>query len=124
MEVEKEIVADALKRARDLMNDYGAHWIKGHWEQTLENGERGFCSVGALRDVTGSRENSVLLAALQALLASEQVRTDSPDLSAVATGSVNAIADVIVAWNDDPNRTWPEVDVLFTQTEERVRAGL
>lgn len=48
-----------LRKARDLMNDNGAHWVQGSFKRTLHYGknigehEYGYCSVGGLNEAAG-----------------------------------------------------------------------
>ena len=41
-----------FKRALEIMNDGGKHWIKGDLCKRLPDGTYGYCALGAIRKVT------------------------------------------------------------------------
>lgn len=121
----KEIAAN-LRKALTLMNDSGAHWIKGEYTETLEYDdddnpiEVGYCSLGAIREVTntdlwsGSEESNEVAFALAAVLPPYEAPgyvPFSPEAAAF---------DRIVAWNDDDDRAWNQVVEAFTQAAARL----
>jgi len=125
MSMEMTAVADALKEARELMNDSGAHWTQGQWARQTDNGDTAYCAVGALRSVTGYVSGDdygpVLWEAIQILSENEEVKEAAREQFEEEFEMLPPV-DRVIAWNDDGSRTWEEISEIFTRTEERVRA--
>lgn len=123
----KKEVAAKLREALRLMNDNGAHWIKGEYAEDIEYDENGdsvevaYCSLGAIRYVTGtdlwtgSNESNVVAFALADALPP----VEFPPEYAAMTPEQGAF-DKIVTWNDDEDREWNEVVEAFTKAADQL----
>lgn len=120
-------VGDLLHEARELMNNSGAHWTKGYYESPIvEDGwitGHKYCSLGAIRKLTDGEDRpayQLRRAAVIALGNDERIRAyKSPQ----ASGDYDIAWSRVLHWNDAPERTWEEVEQVFRETEERVRAS-
>lgn len=119
--------ANALREARELMNDSGKHWHKGNWDVDLDDGSKAYCSAGALRKVTGFRPSvdeydGTIGLALAALAADPEVneyvleRIEYNELSPETSD-----LDRVINWNDDVARTWEDISAAFERAEQRLR---
>lgn len=112
-ELTNQDVAQLLDDARELMNDKGAHWVKGRLRETdRKTKEVSFCSVGAIYHLTRGedrRKKALRKAALAEL--SESIRHATYGWS----------GSMIMGWNDAPNRTWSQVSSKFTSTAKKLR---
>jgi len=127
MTISANVVADALAKARDLMNDKGKHWTKGTSRKPIrvwrgEIVEYAYYSSGALTESTDDwgqiHPNPVRLEAIVALSQNPQIA--AIDVLKYSDPYEEALAKIIT-WNDDPDRTWDEIDTAFRETEERLR---
>lgn len=137
----REKAAEILLKARDAMNDSGAHWIQGDWSRLIKYDEKGqpqraFCSVGAINHVSDAyaQENpddpnwvvidNARVAAVIALAQDEVF--EGRRASAYGNedqGGYGASEQKVITYNDDSGRAWEEIDSLFRRTAERLRAG-
>ena len=102
-------IADALLAARDLMNDKGAHWIKGTLRKTVRRKtdgewtkETSFCSIGAINEIT--KGNPALRKATVAALAGTVPKTPWAPTEPKSR---------IINWNDSGARKWGEISRAF-----------
>lgn len=120
--------AEALRQARELMNDSGKHWYQGDWYEILDDGTTAYCAVGALRQVTGSTNNPVLWRALEFLGTDEEIRVYNREVHGydnVAEGYPKiAEQDAVINYNDEPERTWEEISSAFERAEKKLRADV
>lgn len=121
-------VGDLLREARELMNDSGAHWTQGFYESPIvEDGlivGHKYCSLGAIRKLTdkeGRGDGYVLRRAAVIALGNDE-RID-PYMTPGQLGDYDLAWSRVLHWNDAPERTWEEVEQVFRETEERVRAS-
>ena len=125
----RRAIAKKLREALLLMNDTGRHWVKGEYQEELyfdENtgvGEYGFCSLGAIRYVTGSdmevpteESTAVALALAQAIPEVEQE-------DAYAASDEERFFNRIVRWNDHDDRTWEQVEEKFMEVADSLEAA-
>jgi hypothetical protein len=98
-------IADVLLRARERMNSRGKHWIKEAVERKLDNGEYGYCSLGAIRKEAG-RSTRLYKAAHQAL--------------ARSLGDESGTPMTIASFNDDPGTKWGDVSKAFRKAARQV----
>ena len=135
----KKQIAAKLREAVKLMNDNGAHWVKGEYSEVVNEfdvsdnkvePEFGYCSLGAIRKVAGdplhdssptSGEVALALAEVLPAAAMEGAYTSSSDPDIVAR---SVAYDRIVFWNDDDDRVWPEVVEKFEEAAARLEAQL
>lgn len=126
--ISKEILIGHLRKAIELMNDGGKHWTRGAYIKPLSDGSNSYCALGAIGTSVGwsgsNGENEPLLNALSAELLTtlgEEV-TITWLIDKVKYGQPKAVVDphAIIAFNDDPGRTWVEVRSLFESTIERL----
>lgn len=119
----KKEIAEKLREALALMNDNGAHWVKGEYQEALEYDdfdypiEFGYCSLGAIRAVTEtsvedvSEESNALALALAEVLPP----IDVPGGIAFDKNPEGRAFDKIVSWNDDDDREWNDVVAKFNE---------
>lgn len=130
----KEQVADLLKNARELMNNSGAHWIKGAYSTRIRADysggepvfEHAYCSMGAIRHLTDEEgdqkirwEATKALGEVEAIKAIPMTEADAYDIA----DRYEVAFTRIVRWNDADERTWADVDAAFREAEKRVRAS-
>lgn len=111
--------AKLLRDALDLINDEGRHWIKGNFTGDVADGV-GFCSLGAIRQVVFgdvlipftpgdgvfARYDKMVRALTEAVGYEDSFLADpGRNTRNIGTG--------VVEWNDDPERTFPEVKAGF-----------
>lgn len=122
-------VAGVLRKARDLMNHGGAHWVQG--DEKVFNDELGahqYCMIGAVREVTGRKTSlydqtvKILGSKLDPQIMEfydygqdEFVKTKDPMLIDSA-----AAEDAIATFNDASRRTWPEVRSTLTKLSKNL----
>lgn len=112
MGTQEKTAARVLRKALKLMNNSGAHWTKGDFEDTHpDTGETRYCSVGALDKIIHSTRvkdgDIVLDTALDAL---------AFGLPRSSLGSETRVTQ----WNDRPQRTWDDVVKRFNNAIERL----
>lgn len=115
-----------LRRAHQLMNSNGLHWLQGDffgykWIEEKQKEVEGFCTLGALQKVLfGDPEHSpsdyddpVEFALFQEATfdLARAIRARHPDRYSGYSGED---ADLVVSWNDDPSTTWEDVNAVFT----------
>lgn len=122
MKTEKELLAEIILEARDLMNDGGKHWIKGIFEEyDPETGEKSYCTVGALyvcflnRNIPFYVYDDISLQLVQTISEYSGWHGESV-ISCLSRFS-------ITSWNDAPERTWEDVERVLTETARRLRDG-
>lgn len=98
--------AKLLKRALNLMNDNGSHWIKGVLKHENNAGEKLYCAVGGVNAAARrpqryvARKNTIIGEAFEAL--GGTVSFDN----FVETSN-------IVRKNDSPSMTWKKMQTWF-----------
>lgn len=120
-------VAEALKAALKLMNDSGKHWTQGDYEAVIDDGERAYCSVGAISQVVvGDAEDAFDVNVHPALFALANVLPEiEPSLSSVSSARTagwqefDFVLDKVIRWNDAEERTWDEIVEKFNTAAER-----
>lgn len=132
MTFEKEMLADLLRDARELMNDTGRHWVQGSFQRPVHGDdgtvEYGYCSYGAIGHVTDGRPIEQLYAVRTALcveLGKDEAIANTPldsELEASQDEEGNAYSR-LVTFNDTEGRRWEEVEGAFRRTEDRLRAA-
>jgi hypothetical protein len=116
-------VAKVLKKARDLMNDQGAHWIQGRLRsRNTATGEVSFCSVGAVMEAAMGDENSLIRREALLVLA-ESVDPSFKRDGEFFGGVIDTAKGIVIRWNDSPDRHWTVVDKKFAEAQERARAA-
>lgn len=128
----RRAVGRALTRARDMMNDNGAHWIK-HSIRGYKKGEIAYCSLGAIIHSTpdGTPVDNYGGKVIRQLAKISLARVIDPDRMAAEESKLNDIfkgphnedmirrnlartaGEVITTWNDHPDRRWRDVDRKF-----------
>lgn len=116
-----------LREAQDLMNDKGRHWTKGTYRRHDDVADDpSYCAVGALVKVGAgdnprlALEHGSLKIAAEAL---SQVVRNQVDLSKHPEVTKWKAHDYIVAFNDDSDRTWPDVRAAFQAAIRRLKSG-
>jgi hypothetical protein len=108
--IEPDVVAKALLEARDLMNDSGAHWTKGHFRWTnRKTRETKFCSVGAIREVSKKQpelRREMLHALWSVLPTPYQFRKTRQT--------------AVLTWNDSASRSWSDISQTFKKAAARL----
>lgn len=124
----KELLIGHLRKAIELMNNGGKHWVKGSFFRPIgDGGSVGYCAVGAIATSVGwggnGGENEPLLNALS----SELLITlgEEPRITWTLNKesySYRPVVDpsAIFRFNDAHERTWVEVKSLFESTIERL----
>jgi hypothetical protein len=120
---EEERAIAALDAALELMNDSGAHWVQCTYktqDPVDDNGRYGYCSLGAIHEVTGGWEGAT------------EIRKNRPRHLAV-TALADAyrphgrrsskVIDTITTWNDSSKTTWDDVKKRFARAKSRIRKG-
>ena len=117
---------ELLRRARELMNHDGLHWAQGDfviwdWVESKQKEVERFCSLGSLQKilmgdgeacpVEGTQEYGLYMEAVTDLVRVinrrwPNIRLMHPTLEDVS---------LIVHWNDDPERTWDDVNSVFSE---------
>lgn len=128
----RQEVAAKLREALAVMNDKGAHWVKGEYSEVLEWDdfdaplEIGYCSLGAIRHVTGTSVEGTSYESNEVALTLAQVLPDVPEPAVpglrLATAADRAF-DKIVTWNDNDERTWEEVVAKFNEAAALAEQG-
>ena len=113
-------VADVLEQALALMNDSGAHWTQGRYEIRIADGERQYCSVGAVNKASGQQNRYA------AYMKFSRIPLRDAALDALAAGLRNSQFastswDKITHWNDNERRKWPDIVARFQKTIARLR---
>lgn len=118
MTVDKQAAA-LLAEAVGLLNNKGQHWTKGRFveHRSEDPADNAYCAVGAVRAVDnknpyGLRRGPVFQRALEML--AETVTGKAPRSSSHGMW-------LVIDWNDDPNRAWPEVRSTFQTTIRKLR---
>jgi hypothetical protein len=118
-------VADVIEKALTLMNEKGAHWIKGDYRS--ECGTK-FCSVGGLRAAIGLYDDAYdALTYLQQLRRGQILDQASyaiakkidPDYS----GTLYNASAFVIGWNDKESRTWNDVVGAFMGAAATLRGA-
>jgi len=123
----KEELADALKGARELMNDSGLHWVQGVSVAPIKRDGRveyGYCSWGAI-STTVPMDWEKKMAVIAELAKDEAIAatTLEPDVVRAPTSPEDEAYNKVVTFNDTPGRTWEEIDAAFRRAEERLRSA-
>lgn len=116
-------VAQALREALQLMNNEGAHWLKGAYARYGDSDdERAYCSAGAINFVTaghpeaiGTESTKEPMIALAAVLEDVPPPTEPTDDWTEFDYALNRV----VTWNDTPERTWEDIVRKFTEAAEK-----
>lgn len=114
----RQEIAAKLREALALMNNDGAHWVKGEFIEQVDDLEYGYCSLGAIRHVTGTDVESPSEESDEVASALSEVLPEVRGLS--LNGLPEDVYDRIVTWNDDLARTWDEVVAKFTEAADRM----
>lgn len=121
----RQEIAAKLREALVLMNDRGAHWIKGEYSEVFEWDdfdrplEIGYCSLGAIRQVTETDVEGTSEESNEIALALAQVLPPLETRSALTAATPEGYAfDQIVTWNDNEERTWEEVVAKFNEAAQ------
>jgi len=131
-------IAEKLREALRLMNDSGKHWIKGDWQQELDEVDEygyyqlGYCSVGAIRvannvddiEADDADSNACVFALAELLPAFDYqkvVPAYRPDPS-TPEGRTTILTDRVIRWNDKEERTWEEIVEKFSEAANRQEA--
>ncbi len=130
----KQEIAAKLREAVKLMNDSGAHWWQGDYSHviewftapdgTYEPREVAYCSLGAIREVTGTPVGDVsdtsakVAGALAAVLPPSRGETATPKMHESEAGERSRTYDRIVEWNDCDGREWQEIVEKFEEAAE------
>jgi hypothetical protein len=127
-----EKVIQGLRDAVELMNDGGAHWLKGGYISRRLSGEKSYCSMGAVFATAGGwfQPNGQLDPTAPTLdwdllnaMTAELVRTLGGEPRWVwPTPAVHPAVEgmMVISFNDSDGRSWTEVKSLFESTIERL----
>jgi hypothetical protein len=114
----------ALRYALKMMNNSGAHWIKGTM-RGFKKDERAWCSTGSIREAAGGRMTPVCKKAL--ILLADQIDPKRMEKKRKALESYEGwytamtveeilakeAQSIIINWNDHENRRWRDVERKF-----------
>jgi hypothetical protein len=106
----EEKVAKCLLDARELMNNGGKHWTRGAFKRRLDKDEYAYCSIGAIRAVTTSKDQKIRNEAYRQLATMIYAGPE--------TRNVRVAQGRIVQWND-MKATWGDVSRTFRQAAKR-----
>lgn len=124
----KQEIAMYLREAVKLMNDRGAHWVRGEYSEVINydqdtgdgtfTPEYGFCSLGAIRHVTGDPlfdPGPVSDEVAQALAAVLPPNPLEERFGVSEEEQRSKVYDRIMRWNDDDDREWDDVVEKFEE---------
>jgi hypothetical protein len=115
-------LAEFARRARELMNDSGRHWVQGSYQLGSS-----FCSIGALRkSLFGEAQggfyinegDSRFIAITHAL--AEAIEEKYPAFVTKQEDEHGEVKDVdlVINFNDDEETKWEDVERIFMRAEE------
>lgn len=107
-------IADSLEKARDKMNDSGAHWLKGALRSRNDDGEMKYCSIGAINAVVPQKGEFSLNNEMRKALANRGIYRKN------SMGGPGA-TECIIEFNDARDREWPQVKGAFTRAINSLR---
>ena len=133
-------LAEFARLSKELMNDGGAHWIKGEFLMYDDHDMRTFCSIGAVRQtILGDAEGiaiyddprygrvvQALAAAVREELAAGRYKpaNHSTKTRALMTDpSVEYAETVVIDFNDAPGTEWADVERIFNRAEQTLAAA-
>jgi hypothetical protein len=119
--------ANALDKARELMNDNGRHWIKGQLSGK-KNGEVAYCSLGGIDRASkrNSKANHLAKVLLAEIITGEERpskrepypnQTELTSMYRDRTWAQNKIW----RYNDSPNTRWSGVSTRFKKAAKKAR---
>lgn len=115
--------AEVLRAARDLMNHGGRRWIKGSFRKKNQEGVTCYCAIGAITEATKhlpkDEKQPIRTAAIKALFESVRLTEVGDELDRHYWNNRGRThggrRQLVIAFNDHSNRTWPEVRDVFTK---------
>lgn len=123
-----EAVARALERARKKMNDSGSHWIKRAMRQRRKNGMC-YCALGGIYAATRpgpTRDAAVVALAREVSPRDVEAAEKNATYTILRLPNAAEIARrcerVITTWNDDPHRTWKQVEAALRRAAKKAAA--
>jgi hypothetical protein len=123
-----EELADVIRDARAKMNQTGRHWCQGASIQPLGEdapGEFAYCSWGSVYYSSrgeGGGDYDIGMAVMGELAKDPAVAPYPVRVDVDVEGPLEEAYSKVVGFNDDPARTWEEIDGVFRRTEERLRS--
>lgn len=114
-------VAEFARRAHELLNDGGSHWMKGRYVSRAVGGDIRYCLIGALRqsifgtaEGIGVREDDTRFRRVVAALV-QAIEELYPGRGRVNNALTNT--DRVITFNDYPDTTWDEVEAVLKRAE-------
>lgn len=118
-EITNEQVADVLDKAVALMNNEGAHWLKGQFRLTVDK-ETSYCAIGGIQAAAPGEANRRLRDRAVFALVEDIPSEQFPSSTYLRTKEAWARAKVM-AWNDSHRTQWTDIKKVFTAASKRLR---
>lgn len=108
--------AEVLERAADILETRG--WVQGSWTRRKDDGEMGFCSIGAIRVVLGTNHLDAKREHFDEIQVIEALARHIPEAAAAERPHQRPC---IVAWNDLRGQTQDNVVDTFKLAAKDLR---
>lgn len=123
-------LAEFTKRARELMNDGGEHWMKGEYKQWHDSEALlRYCSIGAIRetlfdgvddvDINDPQYKRIVKALATAVRDEVKEGRYEPPLNRrdVVLALAGDHEGIVIDFNDHDMTTWQDVERVFKRAE-------